>query len=145
MGKRFAVVVFILGFLASCAPMSRYEAIDSPALRQTVENARTREDHEALTRHFETLASEMRSRGEEQRKLLRHYEEKSYLYGRQAQDRQSHTWALMLKYEKAARMSQIYATSHRQIASQLEQDSSRSPPTNGGLANVADKSNSKNN
>jgi len=106
--------------------MSRYEAIDSPALRQTVENARTREDHEALTRHFEMLASEMRNRAEEQRKLFHHYEEKSYLYGRQAQDRQSHTWALMLKYEKAAKMSQIYATSHRKIASQLEQDSSRS-------------------
>ena len=142
MKKKFAIVLFILGFLASCAPMSRYEAIDSPALRQTVENARTREDHEALTRHFETLAGEMRSRAEEQRKLLEHYEEKSYLYGRQAQDQQSHTWALMLKYEKAARASQMYATSHRNIASQLERDTYRTRPQ---TADLTDKASSKNN
>jgi len=123
MKRRFATVLFMLGLLASCAPMSPYQAVDSPALRQTVENARTREDHEALTRQFETLASEMRRKAEEQRELLQHYEEKSYLYGRQAQDLQSHTWALMVKYEKAARTSQSYAASHRQIAAQLEQDS----------------------
>jgi len=123
MKRRFATVLFMLGLLASCAPMSPYQAVDSPALRQTVENARTREDHEALTRQFETLASEMWRKAEEHRKLLQHYEEKSYLYGRQAQDLQSHTWALMVKYEKAARTSQSYAASHRQIAAQLEQDS----------------------
>ncbi|HET7060860.1 MAG TPA: hypothetical protein VFI43_01635 [Nitrosospira sp.] len=142
MKKKFAGVLFMLGFLASCAPMSRYEAIDSPVLRQTVENARTREDHEALTRHFETLADEMRSKAEEQRKLLEHYEEKSYLYGRQAQDRQSHTWALMVKYEKAARASQVYAASHRIIAAKLEQGGYRPGQQ---AAGVTGKSSSKNN
>lgn len=102
--------------------MSPYEAVNSPTLRKTVENARTRDDHETLTVHFETLAGEMRRKAEEQRKLLQHYEEKSYLYGRQAQDRQSHTWALMLKYEKAVKTSQINAASHRKIAAELERN-----------------------
>lgn len=102
--------------------MSPYEAVNSPALLKTVESARTRDDHEALTIHFETLAGEMRRKAEEQRKLLQHYEEKSYLYGRQAQDRQSHTWALMLKYEKAAKTSQINAASHRKIAAEFERN-----------------------
>ena len=93
----------MLGLLTSCAPMSPYEIVDSPALRKTVESAKTREGHEALTRHFETLAGEMHRKAEEQRQLLQHYEERSYLYGRKAQDRQAHTWALMRKYEKAAK------------------------------------------
>lgn len=106
--------------------MSPYEIVDSPALRKTVESARTRDDHEALTRHFETLAGEMRRKAEEQRQLLQHYEEKSYLYGRQAQDRQSHTWALMRRYEQAAKTSQSNAASHRQIAAELERNNYRS-------------------
>ena len=121
MKGRFSAILFLVGSLAACAPMSPYEAIDSPALRKTVESAKTRDDHEALTMHYEVLAGEMRKRAEEQRKLLQHYEEKSYLYGRQAQDRQSQTWALMLKYEKAAKTSQINAASHRKIAAEFEQ------------------------
>ena len=118
----FPAILFMLGLLASCAPMSPYEIVDSPALRKTVESATTRDDHEALTRHFETLAGQMHRKAEEQRQLLQHYEERSYLYGRQAQDRQAHTWALMRKYEKAAKTSQMNAASHRQIAIQLERN-----------------------
>jgi hypothetical protein len=126
MKRRFPAVLFVLSLLASCAPMSPYEIVDSPALRKTVESARTRDDHEALTRHFEMLGGEMRRKAEEQRQLLQHYEEKSYLYGRQAQDRQSHTWALMRKYEQAAKTSQSNAASHRQIAAELERNNYRS-------------------
>ncbi|SOD41676.1 hypothetical protein [Nitrosovibrio sp. Nv4] len=128
--RRFLAIVSmvsILGFLASCAPMSPYEAVNSPTLRKTVQNARTRSDHDALTRHFENLAEEMRIKAAEQKKLLQHYEEKSYLYGRQAQDRQSHTWALMVRYEQAAKTSLSKAASHRQIAAQLEPDVYTSP------------------
>ena len=55
----------------------------------------------------------------EQQKLLEHYQEKSYFYGRQAQDRQSHTWALMIKYEQAAKASLSKAAFHRQAAAEL--------------------------
>ena len=118
--RSHSAIVFMLGLLVSCAPMSPYEAVNSPALLKTVENAKTHSDHYALTKHFEDLAEEMRTRAEEQRKLLEHYQEKSYLYGRQAQDRQSHTWALMHRYEQAVKTSLWKAASHRQTAAQLE-------------------------
>ena len=111
-----------LGLLSACAPMSPYEAVNSPAVLQKVENARTRADHVALSTYFENLAAEMRIKAEAQRKLLQQYQEKSYLYGRQAQDQQSHTWALMHRYERASKTSLGKAASHRGIAARLERD-----------------------
>jgi len=119
---KFFVMAATLGLLGACAPMSPYEAVDSPAVRKTVENARTPGDHAALVTYFENLAAEMRIKAEEQRQLLQHFQEKSYLYGRQAQDRQSHTWALMNRYERAAKASMGKAASHRRLAAGLEQD-----------------------
>ena len=120
--RSLPAIVFMLALLASCAPMSPYEAVNSPALLKTVEKARTYKDHYALTKQFENLAEEMRARANEQRKLLDHYQEKSYLYGRLAQDQQSHTWALMQRYEHAAKASLGKAALHRQIAARLEQE-----------------------
>jgi hypothetical protein len=118
---RFLLFMIIPCLLVSCAPMSRYQAVDSPSLRQASQNARTLGDHLALTQHYENLAREMQANAGEQQKLLNHYQEKSYLYGRQAQDRQSHTWALMVKYEQAAKTSLSKAALHRQIAADLGQ------------------------
>jgi hypothetical protein len=116
---RFLAFVIVPGLLASCAPMSRYQAVDSPLLQQASQNARTANDHHGLSEHYENLAREMQTRAGEQQKLLDHYQEKSYMYGRQAQDRQSHTWALMVKYEQAAKTSSSKAAFHRQIAAEL--------------------------
>jgi len=100
--------------------MSRYEAVDNPSLRQASKNARTPGDHLALTEHYENLAREMQTNAREQQNLLDHYQEKSYFYGRQAQDKQSHTWALMVKYEQAAKTSLNKAAFHRQTAARLQ-------------------------
>ena len=102
--------------------MSPYEVVNSPAVLQRVENARTPADHAALSTYFENLAAEMRIKAEEQRQLLQHFQEKSYLYGRQAQDRKSHTWALMHRYEQAAKTSLGKAAWHRRLAAGAEQD-----------------------
>ena len=99
--------------------MSRYQAVDSPSLQRASKNARTLSDHLVLTEHYESLAREMQANAGEQQKLLEHYQEKSYFYGRQAQDRQSHTWALMIKYEQAAKASLSKAAFHRQAAAEL--------------------------
>lgn len=120
--RKILTIVTILLLLASCAPMSPYEAVNSPALRKVVQSARTRSDHDALRKHFENLAQEMREKAEEQRKLLEHYQEKGYLYGRQSQDRQSQTWALMLKYEQAIKTSLAKAAAHRQAAVELARE-----------------------
>jgi hypothetical protein len=118
----YFLIAATVGLLAACAPMSAYEVVNSPAVLQRVENARTRADHAALSTYFENLAAEMRIKAEEQRQLLQHFQEKSYLYGRQAQDRKSHTWALMHRYEQAAKTSLGKAASHRRLAAGLEQD-----------------------
>lgn len=87
--------------------------------------------------HFENLAEEMQIRTEEQRKLLQHYQERGYLYGRQAQDRKSHTWALMMRYEKAMKTSLSKAAVHRQIAAKLGRDEHGGDVVSGKTADAA--------
>lgn len=120
-------MISTLGLLVSCAPMSRYEAVKSPVILKAVQNARTYNNHNALAKRFENLAKEMHMQAEEQKRLLEHYQEKSYLYGRQAQDRKSHTWALMHRYEQAAKTSLSKAAAHRQMAAKLKQDGYGTP------------------
>jgi hypothetical protein len=64
------------GLLVGCAPMSRYEAVKSPAILKAVQDARTYSDHNALAKRFENPAKEMRMKAEEQRRLLEHYQGK---------------------------------------------------------------------
>lgn len=58
----------------------------------------------------------MQAKAEEQKKLLQHYEEKSYLYGREAEDLISHTGAWRRKYGETAQENRKEATFHRQLA-----------------------------
>lgn len=120
-GKKLITALSILFLATACAPMSPYESVNSPELVKAAESAHTFRDHYTLTTRFETLARDMHARAEKQKQLLKHYEEKSYLYGRQAQDRQAHTWALIRKYEQAEKTSLVKAASHRQIAAELAQ------------------------
>lgn len=103
--------------------MTPHEAIQNTNVRKAVQNARTRSDHDALTMYFEGAAKEMQTKTEEQKRLLEHYEQKSYLYGRQAQDLKSHTWALARKYEETAEANIKEAAVHRQMALEAEQRS----------------------
>ena len=123
MKKRTFFAALSLGLLASCAQMTPLEAIQNTNVRKAVQNARTRSDHDALTKYFEGAAREMQTKAEEQRKLLEHYEEKGYLHGRQAEDRKSHTWALARKYEETAEANIKEAAAHRQMALEAEQRS----------------------
>jgi hypothetical protein len=121
-----------LGFLASCAQMSPHEAVQNPTVRKAAQSARTRSDHDALTKYFEHAANEMQAKAEEQKKLLQHYEEKSYLYGREAQDLISHTSARVRKYSETAQENRKEAALHRQMA--LEQGQSDSTARSGKMA-----------
>ena len=113
----FAVLSFSL--LAACAQMSPHEIGQNTNIRKGAQNAKTRSDHDALSKYFEKAAREMQTKADEQKKLLEHYEEKGYLYGRQAQDLKSHTAALLRKYEANADENIREAAAHRQMA--LEQ------------------------
>jgi len=115
-GKLFAALAITL--LASCAQMGPLEAQNAD-IRKAAENARTHADHNRLAKQYESTAKELLVKAEEQKKLLQHYEEKSYLYGRQAQDHQSHTSALLNKYQQAAAETIKQAAFHHKIAAEL--------------------------
>src|SRR5687768_3932447 len=98
--------------------MSPLEA-QNDLIHKAEKNARTYVDHDNLAKQYQNTAKEMLVKAEEQKKLLQHYEEKSYLYGRQAQDKQSHALALVHKYEQTAEEDIKQAAFHRKMASEL--------------------------
>ena len=115
---KFVSILSMLGLLASCAQMGPLEAQNAEA-RKAAATATTPADHERLAKKYESSAKESLVKAEEQKKLLQHYEEKSYLYGRQAQDFKSHTEALLHKYEQTAEESIKQASYHHKVASEL--------------------------
>lgn len=117
---KFLAVLSMLGLLASCAQMSPFETENADTLR-AAQNARTYADHDGLVKQYENAAKEMRVKAEEQNKLLEHYEDKSYLYGRRAQDLQAHTSALVRRYRQFAEENIRQAAYHQKIASELGQ------------------------
>ncbi len=110
-----------LGLFASCAQMGLHDAIQNTSARKAAQSARMRIDHDALSKYFENAAREMHAKAKEQKQLLDHYESKSYLYGRQAQDLKSHTEAMVRKYEDRAEENIKEAAAHRQMARELAQ------------------------
>jgi hypothetical protein len=119
--KGFFGLLFLVGLLGACAPMSKNvvkEGVVSPA---TVQNATTPRDHYALAKHFEDAAREMRAKAEEQKALLKQYENGN-LYGWQSHSLKSNALALIRKYEQAAQSKMKEAISHRQMAQKLEEN-----------------------
>ncbi len=94
---------------------------DTPEIVTVAENTATRRAHEGLAKYYEEAAAQIQAKVEEKKELLEHYEDKSYLYGRRAQDLQSHTHALIRNYEKAVQTNLQAAASHRQIATRLNE------------------------
>lgn len=111
-----AVLLVSLSSLTMAAP-----PIDTPEIVAAAQNATTQRAHEGLAKYYEAAAAQVQAKVEEKKELLEHYEDKSYLYGRRAQDLQSHTHALIRNYEKAVRTNLQAAASHRQIATRLNE------------------------
>ena len=104
------------------------EPIDTPEIRAAVQKATTRSDHEAVAKYYENAAMQMQAKVKEEKELLEQYKNKSYLYGRQAQDLQSHTAALIRRHEQAVAADMQEATLHRQMASKLDENHAGSDP-----------------
>lgn len=119
LGKLFAALSMV-GMLASLSPVATAaQPIDTPEIRAAVQNAATRSDHEAVAKSYDDAATQLQAKVNEQKELLEQYQNKSYLYGRQAQDLQSHTEALVRQYEQTASANRQEAALHRQMASKL--------------------------
>lgn len=82
--------------------------------------AKTKFDHIGLAQMYEKEADEMNAKVEEQKELLREYEEHSEYYGREGQDFQSHHEALLRKYSKAVERNKEMAASHRKMAGRVK-------------------------
>jgi hypothetical protein len=121
-GKAFAALS-MAGLLASLnLSATAAEPVETPEIRAAAQKAVTRSDHEAVAKFYEDAARQMQVKVKEQKELLEHYENKSYLYGRQAQDLQSHTYAQVRDYEQAVEVNIREASLHRQMASKLEKN-----------------------
>jgi hypothetical protein len=114
---------FIVALLALLNPFATAaQSLDAPEIRWAAANATTQSDHEDVAKHYEDAAAQIQAKVTEKKELLEHYEDKSYLYGRRAQDLQSHTHALIRNYEKALAENLQAAAFHRQVASQLNEN-----------------------
>jgi hypothetical protein len=79
-------------------------------------------DHSASADYYEDIARQMMAKIREQKALREQYLNKSYLYGRQAQDLQAQTYARERQYEKLAKVNSEKAALHRQMALRGEED-----------------------
>lgn len=84
-----------------------------------VQSAVTLDDYETKAKFHENAAREMQAKAQEQKRLLEHYEDKSYLYGGKAQDLQGYAHAMARKYNNDAKKHARQAELHRQRAIQL--------------------------
>ncbi len=111
---KLLVPLFAFTVLAACAQMS--SSVVAPA-------GIASNDHEALVRHYENLASQAKIRLQENKKVLEAYEARPYYYGRQGLDLQSHTSANIRAHQKTEEESLRYAALHRKMA--LEQQNNQ--------------------
>lgn len=115
--------LFSLMFMAAMSlPVQAAAEVEGFDVDAASRNAVTRSDHEAVARYYDNAAVETQAKAHEQKRLLEQYENKSYLYGREAQDMLAHTYALARKYEKEAQANTREAALHRQMASQIEEN-----------------------
>lgn len=108
---------------APVAPRTVLAQNSFASISPTQFEAEASKNHEALAKYYDDSATELRAKAEELKLLLEQYEDKSYLYGKKAQDLQSHTEALIRKYEQSAEADAKKADTHRKIASRLKQNS----------------------
>lgn len=109
-------VLSLVGLLTSCAPMRTYATMDAPGSHVVVQNFTEGGDHKKLAKYHEDMAKNLWLKASEKKQLLEHYEDKSYLYGKRAQDLKSHTSALVRNYELAATANLKEAIAHYEQA-----------------------------
>ena len=107
------------------------QPIDTPEIRAAAQNAASPREHEAVAKHYENAAAEVQAKLKEQKELLEQYQNKSYLYGKEAQDLQSHTEALVRDYEETLAKTMEEAAAHWLMAlKQQEKHTSGALPAN---------------
>ncbi len=110
--KIFVAALFtIFAFIISDVSIAELGNMD-----QAEAKAKTKFDHVGLAELYEKEAKEMSAKVEEQKALLKEYEEHSEYYGREGQDFHAHHEALLRKYTKAVERNNEMAAAHRRMA-----------------------------
>lgn len=107
--------VAVLALLVSCTINPH-----SMDMTQAVQTAKSAREHEALARHYEDAAKDMRAKVDEHKKLLAYYEARKDLIRKQAQDRINHCQGLIRIYEQAAAENLNMAKSHHELAAEAK-------------------------
>lgn len=111
--KIFWVVFTILSLLTSCAQLSPHPMDMTNSIRE----AKTSADHDALARHYEAAAEAARLKVKEHKKELEEYEKHPY-YGKRAQDLRAHCDRLISSYEQTVEANAAMAEIHRKMAAE---------------------------
>lgn len=112
--KSLVATFVILGLLAACV-----QEISHPThpIDISLQNAKTKEDHEALAEHYEQTATEMRQKADEHKKILKDFLEHKYLYAKLAVTGfQGHCVKLIRLYDEAEDSNLEMAKLHRKMA-----------------------------
>lgn len=121
--RNTVITLSLLGLSALLSPaIMAADVTDGSNILAAAQSATTPGEHEAVAKYYEDAAKAMRAKMQEQQQLLEHYQDKSYLYGRQAQDLQGHSEALARKYEQAVKRNVKEAHAHHEMASQAEEN-----------------------
>ena len=121
--KNIFAALSMIGFLASVSSSAiAAEPVDTPEIRAAAQKAVTRGDHETVAKFYEDAATQIQAKAKQQQELLEQYENKSYLYGRQAQDLQSHASAQVREYEQAVEANIKEARLHHQMALKADEN-----------------------
>lgn len=108
-----------LGFLVGCAQMNPIGSIQSNESYSTKLRSIDPNNHDAIAKHYEDAANEMKEKLQEQKKLLEEHEGHN-AYGRRGQDRQSRITANIRQYENSIKENLKEAAIHRKMAQEEE-------------------------
>lgn len=114
--KILLTIIVALSFLSSSISM----AAESRIPKNSAEETKTKFDHIGLAGYYENEANVLSKKVEEQKELLKEYENHSEYYGREGQDFQSHHEALLQKYMKAIERNLGMAALHRKMAADMK-------------------------
>ena len=121
--KSIFAALSMIGFLASASSLATAaQPVEAPEIHAAAQKAVTRDEHEAVAKFYENAAAQLQAKMKEQQELLEQYENKSYLYGRRAQDLQSHAHAQVREYKQAVEVNIKEARLHHQMALKADEN-----------------------
>ncbi|TYP68403.1 hypothetical protein BCL69_11652 [Nitrosomonas communis] len=110
------LALLAIGFLSGCAQMSPIASTLSDEELVANQHFIEPSNHDAVAKHYEDVAREMKAKLNAQKEQLEEYERHNYYYGRKGQNFRSHTWANIRHLENSVKENLEEAAMHRKMA-----------------------------